>query len=61
MTETQFGSLKVEPLYGERFGSIRHARNAVLAWLVWHKRQGMHSTLNYLSPAEFESYWKNTV
>ena len=27
----------------------------VLAWLLWYNRRRMHSTLNYLSPAEFES------
>ena len=55
VTETLFGSLKVERLPGERFETIRQAKDAVLAWLLWYNRQRMHSTLNYLSPAEFES------
>ena len=50
VTETLFGSLKVERLHGERFKSIRQAKDAVLAWLLWYNRQRMHSTLNYLSP-----------
>ena len=59
VTETLFGSLKVERLHGERFASIRQAKDAVLAWLLWYNRQRMHSTLNYLSPVEFECHWEN--
>jgi putative transposase len=59
VTETLFASLKVERLHGERFQTIRQAKDAVLAWLLWYNRQRMHSTLNYLSPAEFESRWEN--
>jgi putative transposase len=61
VTETLFGSLKVERLHGERFQTIRQAKDAVLAWLLWYNRQRMYSTLNYLSPAEFESRWENAV
>jgi len=59
VTETLFGSLKVERLHGERFLTIRQAKDAVLAWILWYNRQRMHSTLNYLSPVEFESQWEN--
>ena len=34
VTETLFGSLKVEQLHGERFETIRQAKDAVLAWLL---------------------------
>ena len=59
MTETLFGSLKVERLYSERFQTIRQAKDAVLSWILWYNRQRMHSTLNYLSPVEFEYNWEN--
>jgi putative transposase len=59
VTETLFGSLKVERLNGERFETISQAKDAVLAWLLWYNRQRMHSTLNYLSPVEFEHHWEN--
>ena len=49
----------MERLHGERFETIRQAKDAVLAWLLWYNRQRMHSTLNYLSPAEFEHRWQN--
>jgi len=38
VTETLFGSLKVERLHGERFQTIRQAKDAVLAWLLWYNR-----------------------
>ena len=34
VTETFFGSLKVERLHGERFETIRQAKDVVLAWLL---------------------------
>jgi putative transposase len=57
VTETLFGSLKVERLHGERFATIRQAKDAVLAWLLWYNQTRMHSTLNYVSPVEFENRW----
>jgi len=26
---------------------------------LWYNRHRMHSTLNYLSPTEFENLWEN--
>ena len=56
-SETLFGSLKVEWLYGQRFATIREAKDAVLEWLRWYNRNRMHSTLNYSSPVEYEQHW----
>lgn len=56
-SETLFGSLKVEWLHGQRFATIREARDAVLEWLRWYNRTRMHSTLQYSSPAEYEQRW----
>lgn len=56
-SETLFGSLKVEWLDGQRFATIREAKDAVLAWLRWYDRSRMHSTLGYSSPAEYEQRW----
>jgi len=58
VTETLFGLLKVERLHGERFETIRQAKDAILAWLLWYNRTRMHSTLHYVSPAEYEDGWK---
>ena len=53
-SETLFGSLEVERLNGQRLGARRQARKEVLAWLVWHNKARLHSTLNCVSPARFE-------
>lgn len=61
VTETLFRSLKVERLHGERFETIRQAKDAVLRWLLWYNRKRMHSKLNYVSPVEFEHGWKDAL
>jgi transposase InsO family protein len=59
-TETLFGSMKVERLRGQRFCTIRQAKDETLAWLLWYNRQRMHSTLNYASQVEYEHDWDRT-
>ena len=58
VSETLFGSLKVEWLHGKRFHTIREAKDAVLEWLRWYDRNRLHSTLGYASPAEYERHWR---
>jgi transposase InsO family protein len=60
-SETLFGSLKVERLHGRRFQTIREAKDEVIAWLLWYNRTRMHSTLNYVSPIEFEQDWNDAA
>jgi hypothetical protein len=56
-SETLFVSLKWSGLAGQRFATIREAKDAVLEWLRWYDRSRMHSTLDYSSPAEYEQRW----
>jgi len=56
-SETLFGSLKVERLHGQRFETRRHAKDEVIAWLLWYNSARMHSTLAYVSPMQFEQNW----
>jgi hypothetical protein len=56
-SETLFGSLKVERLHGEKFATIRHAMDETIAWILWYNRTRMHSSLNYLSPMDYEQNW----
>jgi putative transposase len=56
-----FGSLKVERPLGQRFESIRAAKDETIAWLLWYNRTRMHSTLNYVSPIEFEQDWMDAT
>lgn len=55
--ETLFGSLKVERLHGQRFVTWRHAKNEIIAWLLWCNKARRHSTLAYVSPMQFEQTW----
>jgi len=52
-SETWFSSLKVERLHNQRFQTIK-AQDEVISWLLWYNRSRMYSTLNYVSPIEFE-------
>ena len=60
-SETLFGSLKVERLHGQRFQTIRQAKDEIIAWLLWYNQTRMHSTLNYLSPTEYEQACKQAT
>jgi transposase InsO family protein len=60
-SETLFGSLKVERLYGQRFETIREAKDETISWLLWYNRTRMHSTLNYVSPMQFERDWTDAT
>jgi len=42
----------VERLHGERFETIRQAKDETLTWLLWDNRKRMHATLNYVSPVD---------
>jgi hypothetical protein len=44
-SETLFGSLKVERLHGQRFETIRQAKDETIAWLLRYNQTRMHSTL----------------
>jgi len=57
-SETLFGSLKVERLHGQRFKTRRQAKDETIDWLLWYNRTRLHSTLNYVSPMQFEQHWR---
>jgi len=54
VTETFFGSLKVERLHGIRFTSRLEAKDTAMDWMMFYNRGWMHSTLGYVSPMDFE-------
>ena len=58
VTETLFGSLKVERLHDMRFETRRQAQDEVIDWLAFYNRKRMHSTLGYTSPMAFEENWR---
>ncbi len=55
-SETLFGSLKVERLHGQNLITRRHAKDETLAWPFWYNQSRPHSTLNYVSPMQFEQH-----
>ena len=58
VTETVFGSLKVERLHGMMFETRRAAKDEVVDWLIFYNRKRLHSTLGYVSPMAFEEIWR---
>jgi transposase InsO family protein len=53
--ESFFGTLKQELVNRRRFATRLQARQEVFAYIeVWYNRQRRHSSLGYVSPAEFE-------
>ncbi len=57
VTETLFGSMKIERLHGMRFASRRQAKDEVIDWLGFYNHRRLHSTLYYRSPMAFEKKW----
>jgi putative transposase len=56
VSEAFFASLKKEKLNRRAWPTRRDARNAVFAWIEgWYNRRRLHSTLGYLSPADYEN------
>jgi len=54
VTETLFGSLKVERLASLRFATRRAAKDEIIDWLTFYNHRRRHSTLGYISPMDFE-------
>jgi len=57
VTETLFGSLKVERLHGMRFNTRRLGKDEVIDWITFYNHRRLHSTLSYTSPMAFEKKW----
>ncbi len=55
VTETLFGSLKVERLHDMRFSTRRQAMDEIMDWLTFYDHKRLHSTLGHVSPVTFEA------
>jgi putative transposase len=51
----------VERLHGQRFETLRQAKDETIAWLLWYNQTRMHSTLDYASPMQFEKDWMDAT
>ncbi|MEX3953674.1 IS3 family transposase [Paraburkholderia sp. EG287B] len=56
-TESLWGSLKQARIHGQRFATRREAMDEVLDWMSFYNHGRLHSTLNYVSPMQFEQNW----
>ena len=53
--ESFFATLKRELIHGRRFRTREQARSEIFEFIeVWYNRKRRHSTLGYMSPAEYE-------
>ncbi len=53
--ESFFSRLKVELIYAEQFESISEAKSGIFEYIeVFHNRLRRHSSIGYVSPAEYE-------
>jgi transposase InsO family protein len=55
LLESFFGTLKVECVDRQLFETRREARTVIFEYMeVFYNRQRLHSSLGYLTPADFE-------
>jgi putative transposase len=55
ITESFFGTLKVELVYKERFQTREEAKLKIFDYIeVFYNRQRLHSSINYKTPVDFE-------
>jgi transposase InsO family protein len=57
VSESFFGKLKTEFVNHEKFISRKEAKSGIFQYIeIYFNRERKHSTLNYLSPLQFEEY-----
>jgi putative transposase len=58
VAESFFGTLKTELIHPRIFATRDLAKIVIVEWIeVFYNRQRLHSTLNYLSPVQFEQQY----
>jgi putative transposase len=55
VAESFFGTLKTELIHNEKFKTKKEAEEKIFDYVeIFYNRQRLHSTLNYMTPEEFE-------
>lgn len=55
MAESFWSSLKRELVDDAHFATKTEARRAIFEWIIWYNTERLHSSLDYMSPEEFEA------
>lgn len=58
VAESFWESLKREALQGRVFATRAEARRAVFRWINWYNTKRLHSSLDYIPPAEWEQQYR---
>jgi putative transposase len=61
LAESFFGSLKGELIDLQAWPTQAGVRRAVTEYIGWHNGTRLHTSLGYLSPAEFEASHRNEI
>jgi putative transposase len=57
-TESLWSRLKVARVHGRKFATMAECKNEVMDWLHFYNSTRLHSTLNNVSPMQFEEQWQ---
>jgi putative transposase len=58
VVESFFATLKRELIYRRKFRTLEEARRAIFEYIeVFYNRERLHSSLGYMSPADYEKQW----
>jgi len=55
--ESANGTIKVECVHGEQFRTRAEAAHALVEYFGYYNTERLHSSLDYLTPSEFERRW----
>ena len=62
MVESFFRTLKVELVYRRKFKTREEAKTAIFEFIeVWYNRQRLHSSLDYMTPEQYELKQSNAA
>jgi len=60
VAEAWFGTLKRELVSRVRFATRADARRAIFAWINRYNQRRLHSSLNYMTPTQWEDQYRHT-
>jgi len=62
VAESFFATMKKQAVYGVRFATRQHARQAIFEYIeTYYNRTRRHSTIGWLSPLTFESLYYQSL